>query len=74
MKWKQKFCLIYYIKIMAYCVSCKKNTVNENSNVRKTKQNILTLLSNCAICDKKNRLFSIDSFKKHRLFQIIRLK
>ena len=72
---KKKFCLIYYIKIMeAYCVSCKRNTVNENSNVRKTKQNILTLLSNCAICGKNNRLFSIDSFKKHRLFQIISLK
>ena len=22
-----------------YCVSCKKNTENKNSNVRKTKQN-----------------------------------
>ena len=34
-----------------YCVSCKKNTANENSNVRKTKQNKLML---CAICSKKN--------------------
>ena len=39
-----------------YCVSCKKNTTNKNSNVRKTKQNRLTLLSNCGICGKKNRL------------------
>ena len=36
-----------------YCVSCKKNTANENSNVRKTKQNILMLLSNYVICGKK---------------------
>ena len=36
-----------------YCVSCKKNTGNENSNVRKAKQNRLMLLSNCAICGKK---------------------
>ena len=36
-----------------YCVSCKKNTVNENSTVRKTKQNRLFLLSNCAACEKK---------------------
>ena len=36
-----------------YCVSCKKNTTNENSSVRKTQQNRLTLLSNCAVCGKK---------------------
>ena len=32
-----------------HCVSCKKNTANENSSVRKTKM----LLSNCAACGKK---------------------
>ena len=37
-----------------YCVSCKKNTANENSSVRKTKPNRLILLSNCATCSKKN--------------------
>ena len=31
-----------------YRVSCKKNTANKNSTVRKTKQNRLILLSNCA--------------------------
>ena len=36
-----------------YCVSCKENTANENSNARKTKQNRLMLLSNCAICGIK---------------------
>ena len=36
-----------------YCVSCKKYTANENSNVRKTKQNRLMLLSNYAIYGKK---------------------
>ena len=36
-----------------YCVSCKKYTANENSSVRKTKQNRLMLLLNCAICGKK---------------------
>ena len=40
----------------AYCVSCK-NTVNENSSVRKTKQNRLMLLSNCAVCGKKKSPF-----------------
>ena len=37
-----KCCQIYYIiTIETSCVSCKKNTVNKNSNVRRTKQNIL---------------------------------
>ena len=41
----------------AYCVSCKKNTANENSCVRKTIQNRLMLLSNCSVCDKKKSTF-----------------
>ena len=40
-----------------YCVSCKKYTANENSNVRKTKQKRLMLLSNCAACGKKKLTF-----------------
>ena len=40
-----------------YCVGCKKNTANENSNIRKTKQNRLMLLSNFAICGKKKWTF-----------------
>ena len=38
-----------------YCVSTKKNTANENLSVRKTKQNILMLLSNYSACGQKNR-------------------
>ena len=38
--------------IEKYCVSCKKNTMSKNSSVRKTQQNKLMLLSNCAICGK----------------------
>ena len=42
-----------------YCVICKKNTEDENSRVRKTKQNRLILLSNsnCAVCGKKKKTF-----------------
>ena len=40
-----------------YCVSCKKYAKNENSNFRKTKQNRLMLLSNCAVFDKKKSTF-----------------
>ena len=33
-----------------YCVSCKLNTANENSSIRRTKQNRVMLVSNCAAC------------------------
>ena len=36
-----------------YCASSKNYNANENLSVRKTKQNRLMLLSNCAICGMK---------------------
>ena len=36
-----------------YCVSSKKSTAKKNSDVRKTKQNKLMLLSNCAFFENK---------------------
>ena len=50
-----------------YCVSCKKNTANENSSVRKTKQNILMLVSNCAVCGKKKSRF----IKNQELHEVV---
>ena len=50
-----------------YCVSCKKNTTNENSSVRKTKQNILMLVSNCAVCGKKKSIF----IKNQELHEVV---
>ena len=35
---------------------CIKNTENKNSSVGKTKHNRLMILSNCALCGKKDRL------------------
>ena len=40
-----------------YCVSCKRNTVNEKSGVRKTKQNRLMPLPNFAVCGMKKSTF-----------------
>ena len=58
-----------------YCVSCKKYTANKNSSVRKTKQNRLMLLSNCPLCDKKNRhLLKTKNSTTLIIFQIISLK
>ena len=36
------------------------NTVNQNYSVRKTKQNRIMLLSNCAVFDKKKSMFFIN--------------
>ena len=47
-----------------YRVSCKKYTANRKSSVRQTKQNILMLLSDCAICGKKKSTF-IKNKKSH---------
>ena len=38
-----------------YCISCKKNTGNENSNVRETNQK--RFLSNCSVCGNKKFIF-----------------
>ena len=40
-----------------FCISCKKYPINETSSARKTKQNIIMLLSNCAVCGKKKSTF-----------------
>ena len=40
-----------------HSVSCNKYTTNENSNVIKSEQNVLILLSNCTVCVKKKSTF-----------------
>ena len=40
-----------------YCASCKEKKAAKTSSVRKTKQNRLMLLSNCAVCSKKKSTF-----------------
>ena len=47
-----------------YCFSRGKNTGNKNSSVKKTKQNRLMLVSNCAVCGKKKSRF-IKNQKVH---------
>ena len=40
-----------------YCVSCKKNTANKNSSLRKSEQIRLMLFSDFAVCGKKKLTF-----------------
>ena len=59
MKWKNKEKALKFLwnilhkNMKTYSVSCIKYTANENSSVRKTKQNRLILLSNCTISGKQ---------------------
>ena len=50
-----------------YFLCCKKNTANKNSILRKTEQNRLMLLSNCAVCGRKKSRF----IKNQKFYQII---
>lgn len=44
-----------------YFLSCKKNTANKNSSVRRTEQNRLMLVSKCAVCcEKKSGLLKTN--------------
>ena len=52
--------------MQTYCVSCKKNTANQNPSVRRTKQNMLILVSNCAACRNKKSSF-IKNLEASRL-------
>ena len=53
---------------LACCVTCKKNAANENSSVRKTKQNRVILLLMLLMARKNQLLLKIKNF------QIISLK
>ena len=59
-------------KMETFCVSCYKNTANKNGSVRKTKQNRLMVLSDFAVCGKKNQLSL--KIKSLITFQMISLK
>ena len=48
--------------MLTYCLKCKMNTENVNSNVLKTKNGRKMLLSKCGICSSKNSRF----IKEHK--------
>ena len=43
--------------MLSYCVVCRKNTENKESNVIKTRNNRLMLSSKCSICGNKKSKF-----------------
>ena len=53
----KKYCLIIINNGNLLPQLLRKSTANENSSVKKTKQNRLMLLSNFSICGKKKLTF-----------------
>ena len=49
----------FIVSIKTYCVSCKQNTANENSSVKKTNKNRLMLLSHCVLVARKHNFNNI---------------
>ena len=43
--------------MVSYCLVCKKNAENKESNIIKTKNNRLMLSSKCGICGNKKSRF-----------------
>ena len=41
-----------------YCIVCKKDTVNKNPRVFKTKNRRLILKSTCSVCNNKKSRFN----------------
>ena len=41
--------------MLSYCLNCKKNTESINLKVLKTTNGKAMILSNCAICSRKNQ-------------------
>ena len=45
------------MRVITYCLSCKKDTKNIDPRVAKTKNNRLTMLSKCSVCNNKKFRF-----------------
>ena len=43
--------------MLTYCLKCRKNTESKNSEVVRTKNRRIMLLSKCEVCDSKKLKF-----------------
>ena len=52
-----------------YCLSCKKNSININPKVIKTKNNRKIMLSRCSVCNNKKSIFTAEPSSLERISQ-----
>ena len=48
------------MRVITYCLSCKKDTKNIDPKVIKTKNNKQVIISRCSICNKKKSTFILQ--------------
>ena len=46
-----------FIKLLSYCLKCRKNADSKNLKVATTKKTKIMLLSKCVVCDSKKSRF-----------------
>ena len=60
------------MKTIKTYVSCKKNTANKNSSVRRTNQNRLMFLPNFAVCGKtKSRFIKNEEASRSEFYEVV---
>ena len=55
--------------MLSYCVKCRKKTENLNSNILKTKNNTLIVLSKCSVCAIKKSRFVKKNPRSKRIIE-----
>ena len=48
------------MRVITYCLSCKKDTKNIDPKVIKTKNNTRVIISRCSICNNKKPTFILQ--------------
>ena len=56
--------------MLTYCLKCKRNTMNIDAKMIKTKNDRLALLSKCAVCGSKKSRFMNEQEAKELLSKL----
>ena len=60
--------------MLCYCLKCKKNTQSKNSEVVKTKNGRIMLLSKCSVCNSKKSKFLKEQEARELLSNLLGVK
>ena len=58
--------------MLSYYLKCKKNTESKSPVIKITKNEKITLLSKCAVCNNKKSKFTKDQESRQRIVEPIR--
>ena len=63
--------LKYILKMLSYCLKCRKNTESKNPKFVKKKNGRIMLLSKCALYDNKKSKFMTKFMKEQEARELI---